>query len=83
MAIADYSDKEIFGMRLALEDSLRLQGYEVAAVGSGEEALQLLRSQHFDLLLTDQAMPGLTGLQLTVAVKKIRPELPVMTLPDS
>ena len=54
-------------MRLALEDSLRLQGYDVISVGSGEDALNLLRSQRFDLLLTDQAMPGLSGIELAEA----------------
>jgi response regulator RpfG family c-di-GMP phosphodiesterase len=67
-------------MRLALEDSLRLQGYEVAAVGSGEEALQLLRSQHFDLLLTDQAMPGLSGIELAEAAGRIHPDIPIVLL---
>jgi CheY-like chemotaxis protein len=31
-----------------------------------------------DLLLTDQAMPGMTGLQLAVATKKLRPKLPII-----
>jgi putative two-component system response regulator len=67
-------------MRLALEDSLRLQGYDVISVGSGEDALHLLRSQHFDLLLTDQAMPGLSGIELAEAAIRIHPDIPIVLL---
>jgi len=52
-------------MRMALVQCLQLSGYEVASAASGAEALELLRTQRFDLLLTDQAMPGLSGLELT------------------
>jgi response regulator RpfG family c-di-GMP phosphodiesterase len=67
-------------IRLALEDTLRLQGYDVVAAASGEEALQLLRSQHFDLVLTDQAMPGLSGIELAEATTRIHPNLPIVLL---
>jgi putative two-component system response regulator len=67
-------------MRLALEDSLRLQGYDVMSVGSGEDALRLLRSEHFDLLLTDQAMPGLSGIELAEAAVRIHPDIPIVLL---
>lgn len=67
-------------IRLALEDSLRLQGYEVVSASSGEEALELMRSQCFDLLLTDQGMPGLTGIELAEATARIHPTMPVVLL---
>ncbi len=67
-------------MRLALEDSLRLHGYEVISAASGEEALRLLRSQRFDLLLTDQAMPGLSGIELAEATARIHPDVPIVLL---
>ncbi len=71
---------DVEAMRLALEDTLRLQGYDVVAAASGEEALQLLRSQHFDLVLTDQAMPGLSGIELAEATTRIHPDLPIVLL---
>ena len=71
---------DVEGMRLALEDCLRLQGYEVVSSASGEEALELLRSQRFDLLLTDQAMPGLSGIELAEATARIHPDVPVVLL---
>ena len=56
------------------------QGYEVVKAGSGKEALQLLENQEFDLVLTDQMMPGMTGTELTKAVKMSRPNMPVIII---
>jgi len=67
-------------MRLALKECLCLQGYDVVSASSGEEALELLRSQHFDLLLTDQAMPGLSGIELAELTARIRPDVPIVLL---
>lgn len=67
-------------MRLALEDCLRMQGFDVVSAASGEEALELLRSQRFDLLLTDQAMPGLSGIELAEVTARIHPDVPIVLL---
>jgi putative two-component system response regulator len=67
-------------MRLALVKCLHMSGYEVIAASSGGEALDLLRTQHFDLLLTDQTMPGLSGLELTDAVSRMHPDMPIVVL---
>lgn len=51
----------------------------VAEAGSGAQALALLREAGaVDLLLTDQAMPGMTGQQLADAAREVRPGLPVL-----
>lgn len=71
---------DVEAMRLALEDCLRLQGYDVLSAASGEEALELLRSQRFDLLLTDQAMPGLSGIELAEVTARIHPDVPIVLL---
>jgi putative two-component system response regulator len=68
------------GIRVALEECLRVNGYEVVSAASGAEALELLRTQRFDLLLTDHAMPGLTGLELTEAAARMHPHVPVVML---
>jgi putative two-component system response regulator len=67
-------------IRLALGDCLRHQGYDVVSAASGREALDLMRSQHFDLLLTDQTMPGLSGIELAEAAVRMRPDVPVVLL---
>ncbi len=56
---------------------LEKSGYEVVAVPSGTEALEKLRTRHFDLVLSDQVMPDLTGTQLAKAIKETYPGTPV------
>lgn len=55
-------------------------GYEVTAVSSSTEALELFQSNPaaFDLVITDQAMPDLSGYELSTELLKIRPELPII-----
>ena len=54
-------------------------GYHVVEASSGSEALAALaRGENFDVVLTDQAMPGMTGLQLAAAISEISPSLPII-----
>jgi len=54
-------------------------GHAVVEARSGEEAVQLLRrTPKIDLVLTDYAMPGMSGLQLAEAVALERPGTPVV-----
>ena len=59
---------------------LSLQGYEVVTCATGNEALGLFTADPhgFDLIVTDQTMPELTGSRLTEKILKIRPDLPVI-----
>jgi PAS domain S-box-containing protein len=61
-------------------DLLEDRGLEVAYVMSGEEALAALShaSEPFDLLITDQAMPRMTGLELIRHIRPTRPDLPII-----
>ncbi len=56
-------------IRRVLRASLATQGYEVFTVKTGEEALDAIREQRFDLLLLDVNMPGMGGL---AACREIR-----------
>lgn len=42
----------------------RLSGLDITTASKGSEALALLAERHFDLLITDYSMPGMTGLDL-------------------
>src|SRR6185295_7406246 len=59
---------------------LKKQSFEVSAAESGAKAIELFRQDSFDLILTDQKMPNLSGLDLLQAVRKINPETPVILM---
>ena len=59
---------------------LQKQGYEVIEASSAREALEMLSCRSFDLVLTDQMMPGMTGTELTRAVKMATPDMPVVII---
>lgn len=65
-------------MREYLTRALERSGYAVTAVDRGTEALPLLKSEHFDLLLTDIVMPEMDGIELAQKAGEVRPELKIM-----
>ena len=52
--------------------------FDVTAVIDGHEALELVKNDNFDLLISDYEMPGLNGIQLLESVKERNPALPVI-----
>ena len=54
-------------------------GHAVTDVGSGVEALAAMAAnENLDLVITDQAMPGMTGIELAASLRKTHPSLPVV-----
>ena len=51
---------------------LKEKGYEMFKANNGQDAISLAKSNIFDLVLLDQSMPGMDGLQTLVELKKIR-----------
>ncbi|WP_455211479.1 hybrid sensor histidine kinase/response regulator [Kaarinaea lacus] len=49
---------------------LRKQGYQISVAASGYQALELLETQKFDLILLDIMMPGMNGLDMLLEVRK-------------
>ena len=70
-------EQQILG---AINETLRRQGYDVTTAGSGIEALSMLRSDFFQAVITDVKMPEVDGMGVLRAVKKSRPETPVIML---
>ena len=67
-------------MRLLLSSVLKDEGHDVTAAASGEEALQLIATRHYHLVLTDLKMPGISGLELLEQVKRDDPGTAVIIL---
>ena len=59
-------------------DALRRAGYEVDGVGGGVDAWKAICHHNYDLLVTDNKMPGLTGLDLVRKVRAAQLKLPVI-----
>jgi PAS domain S-box-containing protein len=51
---------------------------EVTTAADGAEAIELLRSQDFDLVFSDVVMPGVGGLELAQQIEAERPDMPVL-----
>lgn len=62
---------------------LKNKGYDLVTVNNGHDALELVESQHFDLIILDENMPGLTGLETLSRVKQISPHIPVIMITKS
>jgi len=70
-------EKAIISMEKRMLERL---GYQVASHTSSLEALEIFRENpdKFDLVITDMAMPNMSGDQLSVEMTKIRPDIPVL-----
>jgi DNA-binding NtrC family response regulator len=71
-------DDEVF-LR-PLHRTLELKGYEVLPVQSAEEALDTLKSEDVDLVLTDRRLPGMDGIGLVRQIKADHPDLAVVVM---
>ena len=65
-------------MRTYLARALQNAGFEVIAVERGTEALPLLQTEHFDLLLSDIVMPEMDGIELAQHCAEVSPATKVM-----
>jgi two-component system nitrogen regulation response regulator NtrX len=68
------------GIRVSLGQILRDEGFEVEAVASGEEALERLGRESFDLLLLDVWLPGKDGLQVLEEIRATHPDPAVVMI---
>jgi CheY-like chemotaxis protein len=62
---------------------LEQKGYEVTTAKSGDEALELVLNNNFDIVFLDENMPGLTGLETLSRIKNKQPRLPVVMITKS
>ena len=62
---------------------LEKKGYEVTTVSNGSDAIDMCRNKSFDLVLLDEQMPGLSGLDTLQRIKQISPATPVVMVTKS
>lgn len=62
---------------------LEEKGYGMQCVNNGRDAIELCRSQRFDIVFLDEQMPGLSGLETLVELHSSHPEMPVVMVTKS
>lgn len=62
---------------------LESKGYDVASVSNGSDAVEKVRDERFDLVLLDEQMPGMGGLETLEEIKQFAPEVPVVMVTKS
>ncbi len=67
-------------IRYSVSKTLQRVGYNVTEAASGEEALDSMKKHHYDVVLTDIRMPGLTGVELLKRIKEQAPDAIVILM---
>jgi CheY-like chemotaxis protein len=66
--------------RIATRKALERRQFDVVEAASGEQALERIRDQKFELVLLDLRMAGMGGMDTLTHLRKVEPELPVIIL---
>ncbi|MDX2438588.1 MAG: response regulator [Acidobacteriota bacterium] len=64
----------------ALVERLELRGIDATGVTSGDEALERLREEHFDVVVIDVKMPGIGGLEVLRTISRRYPDVKVILM---
>ncbi|MFY7816519.1 MAG: response regulator transcription factor [Chryseobacterium taeanense] len=64
----------------SIEFKLLKDGYDVITAGDGKEAMELLKKEEFNLVITDLMLPFVSGIQLIEFIRQTKPELPIIVL---
>jgi two-component system, OmpR family, alkaline phosphatase synthesis response regulator PhoP len=67
-------------IQYAISKSLQKLGYVVDSASTGEDALAFLKSQDYDVILTDIRMPGISGVELLGKVRESHPDTSVIMM---
>ena len=62
---------------------LESKNYKVTPVTNGFDALEKVKTEHFDVIFLDEQMPGMSGLETLGAIKEIRPHVPIVLITKS
>ncbi len=64
----------------ALKLNLELEGYEITSAYDGNEALQAIKDEYFDLIIMDVMLPGIDGISVTENIRLHNNEVPILIL---
>ena len=67
-------------IRSIVEQGLAARGFLVSSAPDGEAGVELVRSLEVELVLLDQILPGISGLEVLAQIRTIKPRLPVILL---
>ena len=67
-------------MRITVVDHLRLQGWQTDEANNGSAALELVKKNSYDVVLSDIRMPGMGGEQLLAEIKQVSPGVEVILM---
>ena len=67
-------------VRRSIIDVLTADGHTVDSAANGVEGLEKVAADRFDVVITDRAMPGMSGDQFAAAVKRVMPDKPIVML---
>jgi signal transduction histidine kinase/DNA-binding response OmpR family regulator len=67
-------------IRITLREFLQNEGYDVQIVGDAIEATEILKTEEFDVVVSDIIMPKLTGVELLAHIQKVSPNVKVIIM---
>ena len=67
-------------MRSLLKDVIEEEGYDVESVDKGTQAFRKAVNKSFAVIITDVRMPGLSGLEILAALKRLQPGTPIVVI---
>ncbi|MGB9715921.1 MAG: sigma-54-dependent transcriptional regulator [Thermodesulfovibrionales bacterium] len=67
-------------IRQSLSEIFKDEGYDVLTSSSGEEAVELVKEHHPDLILLDIWLPGIDGIQTLEEIKGLKPDIPIIMI---
>jgi len=70
-------------IRTCLSTLLKMMGFQVTQAVDGDEALVLISTEKFGVVLTDFEMPGMDGFTLASTIKRFSPKTPVIMMTGS
>ena len=59
---------------------LTRKGYAVKDAASGEEALEIIKKEDFDVVLLDVVLPGMSGVEVLQKIKELKPETKIILI---